>query len=98
MPNYNTIGRLIDPMGGRLWEPAEILARAQARVAALASLGLRRQDRVFLHNGNTLEFFVDLIATSRGKVNRLQIADLCGHLTTLPFTKLLCEHKTRNDP
>ena len=56
------IGRLIEPLTDRAWEPSEILVRYQARVADFARRGLGPRDRVFLHHGNTLEFFVDLLA------------------------------------
>jgi acyl-CoA synthetase (AMP-forming)/AMP-acid ligase II len=57
------VGRLVEPFSERAWEPSEILARRQARAAYLARRGLGRHDRVFLHHGNTLEFFVDLLAS-----------------------------------
>jgi len=55
-------GRLLDPLSGRSWSPIQVLQRTSSRVAAYRSLGLRRGERVFLHYGNNLEFFVDLLA------------------------------------
>jgi oxalate---CoA ligase len=57
------IGRLIEPLTGRAWDAGEIFRNYQARVVYFARRGLTRHDRVFLHNGNTLEFFIDLLAT-----------------------------------
>jgi acyl-CoA synthetase (AMP-forming)/AMP-acid ligase II len=56
------LGRLIDPLEGRAWEPEELLAWCRRRMALFAGLGLRRHDRVFLHYGNRPEFFGDLLA------------------------------------
>ena len=55
-------GRLAEPMSGRTWEAQEIHARVGARVTDYQQLGLARGERVLLHYGNTLEFFVDLLA------------------------------------
>lgn len=55
-------GRLTEPLTGRSWSPEEILTRIGGRVALYEASGLRRGDRVFLHYGNNLEFFVDLLA------------------------------------
>jgi acyl-CoA synthetase (AMP-forming)/AMP-acid ligase II len=55
-------GRIIDPLGDRSFEPAELLARSRRRVELLAGLGVVRGDRVFLHYGNRPEFFADLLA------------------------------------
>ncbi len=57
-----TTGRLVEPLSGRAWNPREIHARVLARLADYARLGLAPGDRVFLHYGNTLEFFVDVLA------------------------------------
>ena len=58
----STVGNLVEPLTGRQWGPGEILIRWRARAAHYARLGLKRGDRVFLHYGNNLEFFVDLLA------------------------------------
>ncbi len=55
-------GRLLEPLTGRSWSPDEVLQRVGGRVALYEKLGLRRGERVFLHYGNNLEFFVDLLA------------------------------------
>jgi acyl-CoA synthetase (AMP-forming)/AMP-acid ligase II len=57
------VGRLIEPLSARAWEPSEIFDRRQARATYFAQCGVGRHDRVFLHHGNTLEFFIDLLAT-----------------------------------
>ncbi len=57
-----TIGSLSDPLNGRRWDAPAIRAEVRDRKERFADLGLRRGDRVFLHHGNTLEFFVDLLA------------------------------------
>jgi oxalate---CoA ligase len=59
------LGHLVEPLTGRRWTPNEILERVRARSAEYARLGLVPHDRVFLHYGNTLEFFVDLLALWR---------------------------------
>jgi acyl-CoA synthetase (AMP-forming)/AMP-acid ligase II len=60
-------GALDEPLTGRRWEPPEILERVSARAAFYRSRGLGPRDRVFLHFGNNLEFFVELLAIwSRG--------------------------------
>jgi len=55
-------GDLVEPLSGRSWSPDEVFARVRERVAEYGQLGLQRGDRVFLHYGNNLEFFVDLLA------------------------------------
>ena len=56
------LGRLVDPLSGRVWQPAEVLARCERRMAWFSRLGLRPGDRVFLLYGNCPEFFADLLA------------------------------------
>jgi acyl-CoA synthetase (AMP-forming)/AMP-acid ligase II len=56
------VGRLVEPLTGRTWEPLQTRDRVGARLADFAKVGLAPGDRVFLHYGNTLEFFVDLLA------------------------------------
>ncbi len=56
------VGRLIDPIGGRRWNHDQIRSEFSYRVCFLAEHGFCTGDRVFLHYGNTLEFFVDLLA------------------------------------
>jgi len=55
-------GRLIEPLSGRSWDPPEIRARVLARISEFGRLNLADGDRVFLHYGNTLEFFIDVLA------------------------------------
>jgi len=57
-----SIGRLVEPMTGRAWEPPEIVSRVHARIAEYEAVGLAPHDRVFLQYGNTLEFFIDVLA------------------------------------
>ena len=61
----HSLGRLVEPLSDRAWEPSEILARCQSRADYFTRCGLGRHDRAFLHHGNTLEFFIDLLATWR---------------------------------
>ena len=56
------IGALTEPVSGRRWEPSELRARISRRESELRELGLRHGDRAFFHQGNTLEFFADLLA------------------------------------
>jgi acyl-CoA synthetase (AMP-forming)/AMP-acid ligase II len=58
----STVGSLHEPLTGRSWDRAEILARWRGRAASYRGMGLASGDRVFLHFGNNLEFFVDLLA------------------------------------
>ncbi len=59
------LGRLVDPLADRVWEPDEVLARCERRMARFAGLGLERGGRAFLHYGNRPEFFADLLAIWR---------------------------------
>jgi oxalate---CoA ligase len=56
------LGPLTEPMTGRHWDARSVRERVRRRVAFYARHGLARGDRVFLHYGNTPEFFVDLVA------------------------------------
>ncbi|MFB3817856.1 MAG: class I adenylate-forming enzyme family protein [Candidatus Methylomirabilales bacterium] len=56
------VGRIVEPLRGRCLEPQEILRRSARRMNLLRERGLQAGDRVFLHHGNTAEFFVDLLA------------------------------------
>lgn len=56
------VGNLIEPLTGRIWDRASILQQFYRRIAYLQHHGLSDSDVVFLHYGNTLEFFVDLLA------------------------------------
>jgi acyl-CoA synthetase (AMP-forming)/AMP-acid ligase II len=59
------LGRLVEPLTGRALEGREVFTRAVARAAALARYELAQGDRVFLHHGNSIDFFVDLLAVWR---------------------------------
>ena len=56
------VGSLIEPLTGRRWDPDDINVEVTRRLAAYANLGLRTGDVVFIHHGNCLEFFADLVA------------------------------------
>src|SRR5687767_12566218 len=56
------LGQLIETTSGRAWSGREMLEHCARRSACYADLGLRRHDRVFLHHGNSFEFFADLLA------------------------------------
>jgi acyl-CoA synthetase (AMP-forming)/AMP-acid ligase II len=56
------LGPLSEPLTGRHWDRAAVLERYRRRLAFYARRGVARGDRVFLHYGNTPEFFVDLLA------------------------------------
>jgi len=55
-------GALSEPLTGRHWDAQEIRRKIAARGAHLDGQGLAKGDRVFIHYGNSLEFFVDLMA------------------------------------
>ena len=55
-------GELHEPLSGRVWDPATIGRQRDRRAALYASAGVAPGDLVFLHHGNTLEFFADLLA------------------------------------
>ena len=56
------LGPLTEPLSGRHWDRPEVLQRCRRRVGFYTRRGLSSGDRVFLHHGNTLEFFADLVA------------------------------------
>jgi acyl-CoA synthetase (AMP-forming)/AMP-acid ligase II len=59
------LDRIVGPLSdlkGRTWDSPTVLSLVQRRIGQYAGLGLTRSDRVFLHHGNTLEFFVDILA------------------------------------
>ena len=59
------IEALVEPLTGRPWTGPEIRSRVVPRAAALRQVGVGRRDRVFVHSGNTLEFFVDQLEVWR---------------------------------
>lgn len=56
------VGSLAEPLTGRIWEPAAVRQQLLGRIVHYQSLGIGRFDLVFFHHGNTIEFFVDLLA------------------------------------
>lgn len=58
-------GNLIEPLSDRRWDPGIVRSEVARRVARFSRLGVRPRDRVFLHHGNGLEFFADLLAVWR---------------------------------
>ena len=56
------VGDLSEPLSGRAWNPTEIRRQRSHRAALYAAAGVVAGDVVFLHHGNTLEFFADLLA------------------------------------
>jgi acyl-CoA synthetase (AMP-forming)/AMP-acid ligase II len=55
-------GPLTEPVTGRHWDRGAVHERYLRRLTFYARHGLARGDRVLLHYGNRLEFFVDLAA------------------------------------
>lgn len=56
------VGSLNEPLSGRRWDREDILKQYFGRIVFLREQGLSESDRVFIHHGNTLEYFVDLLA------------------------------------
>jgi long-chain acyl-CoA synthetase len=56
------VGGLIEPITGRRWDRRCIQRELHHRLAYFQDLGLAPADLVFMHFGNTVEFFVDLLA------------------------------------
>jgi acyl-CoA synthetase (AMP-forming)/AMP-acid ligase II len=56
------VGSPIEPITGRSWNRRRIQRELQHRLAYFQDLGLAPADLVFIHYGNTAEFFVDLLA------------------------------------
>jgi len=55
------VGNLIEPLTGRRWDRPSILREYRHRLAFFQSHNLASADCIFIHYGNTLEFFVDLL-------------------------------------
>ena len=55
-------GHLIEPLTGRRWDPEQITYQLFQRIAFYQNQGMSRNDRIFVHHGNKLEFFADLAA------------------------------------
>jgi oxalate---CoA ligase len=60
-----TVGQLVEPLTGRRWDAPAVTREVSARAARYRRGGLRPGDRVFLHFGNRLEFFAELLAIWR---------------------------------
>jgi acyl-CoA synthetase (AMP-forming)/AMP-acid ligase II len=56
------LGPLSEPLTGRHWDGPTVQAAYRRRLAFFARQGLAGGERVFVHYGNTPEFFVDLVA------------------------------------
>jgi acyl-CoA synthetase (AMP-forming)/AMP-acid ligase II len=56
------VGNLIEPLSGKRWTGADTRAHVAGRMSAYTAAGLARGDRVFIHFGNTNEFFAELLA------------------------------------
>lgn len=56
------LGALAEPLSGRRWDRLEVRRQVAARLVYLRKLGVGPGDRVFLHYGNCLEVFADLLA------------------------------------
>jgi acyl-CoA synthetase (AMP-forming)/AMP-acid ligase II len=56
------IGALHEPLSGRRWSSEEVQQLVLRRATRLFDLGVRRGQRVFVHYGNTAEFFVDVLS------------------------------------
>lgn len=58
------VGNLTEPLSGRRWDRQVIMGQIHKRIAYYRSQGMTNFDGVFVHYGNNLEFFVDLMATA----------------------------------
>jgi len=56
------VGNLIEPVSNRRWNCQEISRQVAGRIRRYQSEGMSACDRVFVHFGNRLEFFADLLA------------------------------------
>ena len=56
------VGHLREPLTGRRWEQSDVMQQALQRAGLYQRVGLKAGDRVFVHYGNSLEFFADLLA------------------------------------
>ena len=57
-----TVGALTEAVSGRRWAPEEVVREVARRVHRLERRGLAPGERVFIHFGNRLEFFAELLA------------------------------------
>ena len=56
------VGNLTEPLSGRKWDQQMIRYQVYQRITYYQQQGMGSSDRVFVHYGNQLEFFVDLLA------------------------------------
>lgn len=56
------VGSLNEPLTGRRWERADVMQQVLQRAGLYHRIGLLPGNRVFIHHGNSLEFFADLLA------------------------------------
>jgi len=56
------VGNLTEPLTGRSWDRQTVMRQFHRRMAYYQSHGMTYGDRTFLHYGNNLEFFIDLLA------------------------------------
>lgn len=62
MSNLLPPGELVEPFADRHSSASECAELARRRARALTGLGVGAGDRVLVHYGNTIDFFVDLLA------------------------------------
>lgn len=56
------VGELVEILSGRKWSRQETYRQISARILTYQSKGIAHGERVFIHYGNNLEFFGDLLA------------------------------------
>ena len=56
------LGALTDIASGDCWDPVQIRQQVELRVQRLSAMSIQRGDRVLIHFGNKLDFFVELLA------------------------------------
>jgi acyl-CoA synthetase (AMP-forming)/AMP-acid ligase II len=56
------VGNLVEPLSGRRWDRQTIESGVSRRINNYQRQGITNSDRIFIHHGNNLEFFVDLLA------------------------------------
>lgn len=59
------VGALTEAITGRRWDPSDVVREVERRVRRYERRGLASGERVFLHFGNRLEFFAELLAVWR---------------------------------
>jgi acyl-CoA synthetase (AMP-forming)/AMP-acid ligase II len=57
-----SVGNLIEVQTGNRWDREKIQLEIGRRISFFRKLGMKQNDRVFLHYGNRPEFFADLLA------------------------------------